>query len=87
MAEKAAAIESVRQVGNWINDEIVASESDRFGEVFDSATGEQIIRIIEELNESDKTILMVTHEAEVAAHARTRLHLRDGAVVEIEGEA
>ncbi|MHC4932957.1 MAG: ABC transporter ATP-binding protein [Planctomycetota bacterium] len=53
----------------------------------DSATGAQIIQIIEELNEAGKTILMVTHEAEVAAHARTRLHLRDGAVVEIEGEA
>jgi putative ABC transport system ATP-binding protein len=53
----------------------------------DSATGAQIMRLIEELNEAGKTILMVTHEAEVAAHARTRLHLRDGAVVDIEGEA
>ncbi|MHC4340732.1 MAG: ABC transporter ATP-binding protein [Planctomycetota bacterium] len=53
----------------------------------DTATGAQIMQIIEELNEAGKTILIVTHEAEVAAHARTRLHLRDGAVVEIEGAA
>ena len=53
----------------------------------DTATGESIMRIIEGLHEAGKTILMVTHEAEVAAHAGARLHMRDGAVVEIEGDA
>ncbi|MHC4956511.1 MAG: ABC transporter ATP-binding protein [Planctomycetota bacterium] len=51
----------------------------------DTKTGEQIMRLIEELAESGKTILMVTHESEIAAHAQARLHMRDGAVVEIEG--
>jgi len=53
----------------------------------DTKTGAQIMRLIEELHDAGKTILMVTHEAEVAAHAGTRLHMRDGAVVEIEGES
>jgi len=53
----------------------------------DSVTGDQIMRLIEDLHEAGKTILMVTHEQEVAAHAGARLHMRDGAVVEVEGEA
>jgi len=53
----------------------------------DSATGAQIMRLLEELNAQGKTILMVTHEADVAAHARSRLHLRDGVVHAVEGEA
>jgi len=52
----------------------------------DTATGESIMALIEELHRAGKTILMVTHEADVAAHARSRLHMRDGAVVRIEGE-
>jgi len=51
----------------------------------DTATGTQIMKIIEGLAEAGKTILMVTHEPEIAAHASARLHMRDGAVVEIEG--
>jgi len=53
----------------------------------DTATGDSIMALIEELHEAGKTILMVTHEPEVAAHAKSQLHMRDGAVVRIEGEA
>jgi len=53
----------------------------------DTATGEQIMRTLVELNAKGKTILMVTHEADIAAHARSRLHLRDGVVHAVEGEA
>jgi len=52
----------------------------------DTATGDSIMALLAELHEAGKTILMVTHEPEVAAHAGTRLHMRDGAVVKIEGE-
>jgi putative ABC transport system ATP-binding protein len=51
----------------------------------DTTTGTQIMGLIEELHASGKTILMVTHEAEVAAHAEKQLHMRDGAIVRIEG--
>lgn len=52
----------------------------------DSATGEEIMAIISGLNEKGKTIIMVTHEAHIAAYARHRLYMRDGAVARIEGD-
>ena len=53
----------------------------------DSTTGQQIMELLVELNEAGKTILMVTHEPEIAVHAKSRLHLRDGRVVDSEGAA
>jgi len=50
----------------------------------DTATGEEIMRLIAELNEQGKTIIMVTHEAHIAAFAKRCLHLRDGIVERIE---
>jgi len=50
----------------------------------DSATGEQIMHLLDRLNSEGKTILMVTHEPDIAQHARARLHLRDGRIVEVE---
>ena len=52
----------------------------------DSATGRQIMTLLNQLNAQGKTILMVTHESEIAAYARHRLHLRDGAVERVEGD-
>jgi putative ABC transport system ATP-binding protein len=51
----------------------------------DTATGEQIMALLGELNASGKTIIMVTHESDIAAHARFRLHLRDGRIDRVEG--
>jgi len=53
----------------------------------DSATGEQIMAVLSKLNEQGKTIVMVTHEADVAAHARSRLHMIDGNIDRIERAA
>ncbi len=50
----------------------------------DTATGEQVMALLCELNDAGKTILMVTHEAEVAAHASRRIHMRDGRIERIE---
>lgn len=50
----------------------------------DSATGKQIMSLLSELNSQGKTVLMVTHEDEVAAHASKRLHLRDGLIERVE---
>jgi putative ABC transport system ATP-binding protein len=50
----------------------------------DTATGEQILRLLVELNEQGKTIIMVTHESYIAAHAGHRLHMLDGLVERIE---
>jgi putative ABC transport system ATP-binding protein len=51
----------------------------------DTATGEEIMGLISELNKQGKTIIMVTHEAHIAAFAGQRLHLRDGVIERIEG--
>jgi putative ABC transport system ATP-binding protein len=51
----------------------------------DSATGEQIMRLLSQLNAQGKTIVMVTHEPDIAAFARQRLHLRDGRIERMEG--
>ncbi len=50
----------------------------------DTATGNQIMGLLGELNGQGKTIVMVTHETEVAAWAGSQLHLRDGHVERIE---
>jgi putative ABC transport system ATP-binding protein len=47
----------------------------------DSSTSEEIMALFTELNDAGITILMVTHEAEVAAHARRTLTFRDGLIV------
>ncbi|MBI3837785.1 MAG: ABC transporter ATP-binding protein [Planctomycetia bacterium] len=44
----------------------------------DSATGEEIMQVLEALNAAGKTIIMVTHEADVAARAHRTVRMRDG---------
>ena len=47
----------------------------------DSATGIEIMALLDELNHDGVTIILVTHEDDIAAHARTRLHMQDGLIV------
>ncbi len=44
----------------------------------DSKTGEEIITLIEMLNRGGLTIVLVTHDPRIAAHARRLLYMRDG---------
>ena len=46
----------------------------------DSATSEEIMGLFEALYKEGQTILLVTHEADIAAHARRQVHLKDGRV-------
>jgi len=46
----------------------------------DSATGEEILSIFDELNRRGNTLLVVTHEEDVAAHAKRVIRLRDGRI-------
>jgi putative ABC transport system ATP-binding protein len=46
----------------------------------DSATSEEIIGLFEGLYREGQTIVLVTHEADIAAHARRQVHLKDGRV-------
>ena len=46
----------------------------------DSATGNEIMALFRELHDSGQTIVLVTHEHDIAAHARRQIHLLDGKV-------
>jgi putative ABC transport system ATP-binding protein len=46
----------------------------------DSATGEEIMGVFERLYESGNTIVLVTHEHDIAAHAHRIIHVRDGKI-------
>ena len=46
----------------------------------DSATGEEIMVLFEALYSNGQTIVLVTHENDIAAHARRQVHLKDGSV-------
>ena len=53
----------------------------------DSATSGQILGLLSELNQQGKTIIMVTHEPDLAEYAGHRLHMRDGLIDRIEETA
>src|ERR1700716_1394890 len=46
----------------------------------DSKTGEEIMALLENLYQAGNTIILVTHEADIARHARRTVHLRDGLI-------
>jgi putative ABC transport system ATP-binding protein len=48
----------------------------------DSRTGEEIMLLFDELNRNGNTILLVTHEEDIARHAHRTVRLRDGLIVE-----
>lgn len=50
----------------------------------DTATGEEILVIFEELNRQGVTVILVTHEPEVAGRCRRIIRLRDGKIIEDE---
>jgi putative ABC transport system ATP-binding protein len=46
----------------------------------DSKTGGEIMTLFDQLHQDGQTIILVTHEAHVAAHAQREIHLLDGSV-------
>jgi putative ABC transport system ATP-binding protein len=53
----------------------------------DSATGVEIMNLFEKLHEQGNTIILVTHEHDVAQHAHRTIHIRDGKVASDERHA
>jgi len=48
----------------------------------DARTGTEIIGLFERLNRDGTTIIVVTHDEELASAARRKIHMRDGLIVE-----
>ncbi len=48
----------------------------------DTASGQQIMEIFQKLNDEGVTIVMITHESEIASHAQRVLHIRDGRLID-----
>ena len=46
----------------------------------DSKTGAEIMALFDRLHQAGNTIVLVTHEADIAAHAHRVIHIRDGQV-------
>jgi len=48
----------------------------------DSVTGTAVMDLLARLNSEGRTILLITHEAQVAARAKRTVHIRDGLLFE-----
>ena len=62
-----------------VNDPLIILADEPTGNL-DTKTGEEIMKIFYKLHQQGHTLIMVTHEEEVARHARRIIHLRDGLI-------
>ena len=46
----------------------------------DSRTSEEIMAIFQQLNDAGKTVVLITHEPDIARHAKRVVHVRDGKI-------
>ncbi len=62
-----------------VNDPLVILADEATGNL-DSASGTEILRLLDELNRQGKTLIMVTHDESVARRASRAIRLRDGLI-------
>jgi putative ABC transport system ATP-binding protein len=62
-----------------INDPLLILADEPTGNL-DTQSGEEIMQILIDLHQRGRTIVMVTHEAEIAVHAQRTIHVRDGRI-------
>ncbi len=63
-----------------VNDPLILFADEPTGNL-DTKSEEEIMRILEKLNREGKTIIMVTHEKEIAERAKRIIFMRDGKIV------
>jgi putative ABC transport system ATP-binding protein len=66
-----------------VNDPAIILADEPTGNL-DTLSGEEIMGIFQELNEEGRTIILVTHERDIAQHARRVIHFRDGRILKNE---
>lgn len=66
-----------------VNDPLILLADEPTGNL-DTKSEEEIIKILKALNEEGKTIILVTHEKEIAQHAKRIVTMRDGEIVSDE---
>jgi len=64
-----------------VNDPYVILADEATGNL-DTKTSHEIMEMLGNLNDSGKTIIMVTHEEDIAEHAKRIIRMRDGRIVE-----
>ena len=65
-----------------VNDPVMIIADEPTGNL-DTRSGEEIMSLLHELHKDGTTIVMVTHDPEIAAHTERTIHLRDGLVEQI----
>ena len=64
-----------------VNDPYIILADEPTGNL-DSVTSDEIMEMLGRLNEAGKTIIMVTHEDDIAEHAKRIIRMRDGVIVD-----
>jgi putative ABC transport system ATP-binding protein len=69
-----------------VNDPAIILADEPTGNL-DTKTGEDIMKLFREINERGKTVIVVTHESEIASHSDRIIRMRDGSIVDHGGES
>ena len=69
-----------------VNDPAIVLADEPTGNL-DTKTGKDIMKLFREINERGKTVIIVTHESEIASHSDRIIRMRDGSIVDHGGES